>query len=108
MNRTIESLHEEDIFVEHRNITLHLFSNILDVPRFDIHTLCETIQKNIGSANWKYIFICVSPYIDDLRNQRIESFYQWWSDNYTTVLISSRQGNMGKWTRYEKVFSAAA
>jgi len=106
LNKYIEFIEIEDIdFIPPYN-TLHLFSNILDVPKFDINKLCYKISETGQLTNCINHFICVSPNIDDLRSNRIESFYNYWlKNNYTTELFSGRQSNLGRWTRYEKVFS---
>ena len=57
------------------------------------------------SPDLEHYFICVSPNIDDLRNNRIESFYNYFSNNHETKLFSDRESNIGSWARYEKIFS---
>ena len=101
INKDLESILKEDIFIENKQNTVHLLSNILDVPKFDISSLCEKISKSLSSQN---LFICISPNIDASRNQRIESFYKWWENNHNISLISEREGNIGKHTRFERVF----
>ena len=101
INKDLESILKEDIYIENKKNTVHLFSNILDVPKFDIYSLCEKISTSLSSQN---LFICISPNIDDVRNQRIESFYKWWENNHNISLISEREGNVGKHTRFERIF----
>ena len=107
INKDIESLSEEDVKSDdERNITINIFSNIIDVPAFDLNNLYSKIQSDIGSQFWKSVFLIVSPNINVLRNQRIETFYNLWKNNYYIKLLSDRQTNIRKWKRYEKVFIA--
>ncbi len=84
------------------NITLHLFSNILDVEFFKLDILF--LQKVSNSQSGLNYFICVSPNINDKRNARLDIFYRYFSDNFDSSLISSRYDNIGNYKRYEKVF----
>jgi len=101
VNKDLESLIHEDLQFGTSENRLQIFSNILDVPQFDIKTLARKIEKTQKGNNY---FICISPSIDDLRNQRIESFYKYFCERYSTTLYAERHGNIEKWTRFEKVF----
>jgi hypothetical protein len=103
VNKDLESLIHEDLLFGTSENRLQIFSNILDVPQFDIKTLARKIEKTQKGNNY---FICISPSIDDLRNQRIESFYKYFSENHSTTLYADRHGNIKHWTRFEKVFLA--
>lgn len=104
LNKDLESLSSEEINL-FPNSTIHLFSNILDVQKFSINNLNNKIIKTMVSADSIHYFICVSPNIDASRNNRIESFYNYFSNNYETKLFSERESNIGNWKRYEKIFS---
>lgn len=101
VNKDLDSLSQKDLQFGTGKNRIQIFSNILDVPKFDIKTLARKIEKTQKGNNY---FICISPSIDDLRNQRIESFYKYFSERYSTTLYAERHENNVKWTRFEKVF----
>lgn len=128
INKDIDSMAGEDIQTHSEHIKIHLFSNIIDVPFFDINKLTNLISRTQKSTNY---FVCVSPHINNERNLRLDYFYQYFEENYNTTLISRRENtktvnkwrsnyckcadsswlhdsNTDKcqkaWTRYERVF----
>jgi len=125
INKDLNSILIDDITFENKNHTIHLFSNILDIPDYNIKKLSQKLKKVQKGRNY---FLCVSPSIDDLRNQRINSFFRYLR-NDSTIVYSERHNQLlnniwrckinycnkctlnypscGKkpWTRYEKVFS---
>ncbi len=104
INKDIDCLEERDLKVNNKNITLHLFSNILDVEFFRLdRAFLEKISNSQSGLNY---FICVSPNINDKRNARLDMFYRYFDDNYKTELISSRESDIWSYKRYEKVFKA--
>jgi len=105
INKDIDCLEHSDLIIDNSNITLHLFSNILDVEffRLDI-TFLEKIKHSQNGLNY---FICVSPNINDKRNARLDMFYRYFNDNFDTELISNRDSSIGKYARYEKIFKVS-
>jgi len=126
IHKDLDKLIDLDIATNSASIKFHLFSNILDVPTFNLKDLIAKIKKTQANLNY---FICLSPYIDENKNMRIEAFYNNFNDNYDTILISDRKNNKDnafwncsntysdhqcdhhsdkgcnrKWTRYEKIF----
>lgn len=102
LNKDIDCLEHSDLIIENSNITLHLFSNILDVEFFKLDKVfLEKVSSSQRGVNY---FICVSPNINDKRNARLDMFYRYFNDNFNTELISDRDSNIGNYTRYEKVF----
>lgn len=126
INKDIDNLEDRDLTTNNKAVKIHFFSNILDVPSFKLSTLISRLKKTQQDINY---FFCVSPYIDESKNMRIETFYKNFEENYDTTLISSRKNskdddfwkccnsvndkqckthnNYGcsrKWTRYEKIF----
>jgi hypothetical protein len=102
LNKDIDCLEHSDLIIDNSNITLHLFSNILDVEFFKLDkTFLEKIKHSQNGLNY---FICVSPNINDKRNSRLDMFYRYFSDNFNTELISDRDSQIGNYTRYEKIF----
>ena len=51
--------------------TIHLFSNILDIEDYNINRLLSLVDSILTCNNY---FICVSPYIDDIKSARLNSF----------------------------------
>ena len=102
VNKDIDRLEESDLTIDNDNITLHLFSNILDVEFFRLDK--GFLQKTYNSQKKSNYFICVSPNINDKRNARLDIFYRYFDDNYETELISARDSDIESYKRYEKVF----
>ena len=102
INKDIDSLKYSDLIINNSQITLHLFSNILDVEFFKLNKVF--LEKISTSQNGLNYFICVSPNISDKRNSRIDMFYRYFNNNFDTKLISDRNSNIGSYARYEKIF----
>lgn len=102
INKDIDSLVEKDLKNFNQNITLHLFSNILDVEFFRLDR--TFLNKIASSQNGMNYFICVSPNINDKRNARLDMFFRYFNENFETDLISSRANDVQNYKRYEKVF----
>lgn len=104
--KDIDSLINTDIDYNNRNVKFHLFSNILDVETFSIQHLIELIKNYSRGINY---FVCVSPYINDVKTARIESFMNSFSHNSTFNVIyqdmAIRGGWINSWTKLIKVFS---
>ena len=54
------------------DVTIHFFSNILDIENVEINQLANTIADSICG---EHFFVCVGPM--NYGNQRIEAFYNW-------------------------------
>jgi len=102
INKGFDDLVENDLKFNNSNITLHLFSNILDVEYFKLDR--EFLEKISNSQNGVNYFICVSPNIGNKRNNRIDIFYEYFKDNFRSELISHRDCNINNYKRYEKIF----
>lgn len=113
-----------------RFIKLHLFSNILDVPFFELTQLC----KKISSLKGLNYFMCISPLFFDInRDIRLAKFYEYFKNNFETKIYRENKntkkkrkwksnncptsGNCGNhnddnylcrdaWTRHEITFSS--
>jgi hypothetical protein len=104
VNKDIDSLETTDLIIKNSNITLHLFSNILDVEFFRLdRAFLEKISASFRGMNY---FICVSPNINDKRNARLDMFCRYFEDNFETKLISSRNSDITKYKRYEIIFQS--
>jgi len=108
INKEIDCLETDDLRFDNDNITVHIFSNILDVEFFKLDKLfLEKISNSQSGLNY---FICVSPNINDKRNSRLDMFYRYFDDNFDTELLSERSCNIihldKLYKRYEKIFKA--
>ena len=107
INKDLDSTNKQDFLIDKSvDITLHIFSNILDVELFSLSHLTSLIESAFSGLN---IFICVSPYINELRTSRINSFVNNFEENLNFCLIASKDYNKGEWlkewTMIQRVFS---
>jgi superfamily II DNA helicase RecQ len=97
INKYINEITAEDI-VSDVDITLHFFSNILDVESVDVKQLANTVADAICGEHY---FVCVGPM--NANNQRIEAFYNWFQNPDLIWTASHNKDNHGYTARY-KVF----
>ena len=71
VNKRFDDLIAEDIKVSPETLTLHLFSNILDVESYNLQHLIQIIS-NLPSEKNEYVI--VSPIQNTLRTQRLKTF----------------------------------
>jgi len=92
-------------FKKGNKMRIHLFSNILDMDVFSLQQLIELIKDNFSGENY---FLCVSPYITDLKTARIDSFVNAFSSNdgfEELFKINSKSDDwINGWTRVVRVF----
>lgn len=74
-NKFLNDVTEDDIASE-QQITIHLFSNILDIPSIDLLKLSNTIKKKL---NGKHYFFCWGPL--NYGNDRIDIFWNYFSQS---------------------------
>ena len=102
LHTDLNCIDQSDLLFDNEHPTLHLFSNILDAEFFKLDkSFLENISQSIRHHNY---FLCVSPNINAKRNERLDLFYKYFDDNFNTELISSRDTDVGKYRRYEKIF----
>ena len=102
INSDIDCIKQSDLMFDNDYKTLHLFSNILDMDSFKLNNdLLQNISSTFKNDN---LFICVSPNINDRRNNRLDLFYNYFNENFNTHLISARDNDVNGHKRYEKVF----
>jgi hypothetical protein len=82
--KKLDDLEDEDFDVPESDITIHLFSNILDIDDYMQSHLIELIEATQSRYNY---FVCVSPYIDDIKAERLESFKRHFEKNDTFNLL---------------------
>jgi len=106
-NKDLDSLTNDDFKNNQNNFHLHLFSNILDIDLFSLTSLIERIDKNFKGVNY---FVCVSPYINDLKTERLDSFMKYFSGKEKFEKFGSVSNKTGQWinnwTRVIRVFKA--
>jgi hypothetical protein len=126
--KKLDELKEDDFNLLQSNITIHFFSNILDIDDYFQSHLIELIEEIRTGQNY---FVCVSPHIDAIKTERLESFKRHFEKNYNSFelllevannksnefwccnnsykndvcLEHPENGCNNKWTRVIKVFS---
>lgn len=66
-----DNLKVTDIQSSNQKVNIHIFSNVLDIENFSLERIENLIEKTYRGQNY---FICVSPYISDLKAERFNSF----------------------------------
>ncbi|PSB08858.1 hypothetical protein C7B62_15235 [Pleurocapsa sp. CCALA 161] len=117
VNKSLESLEENDIFSNSKITKLHVFSNILDLQEINLQKLVSLLKNTQVETNY---FICISPKNYN-GNQRIDTFYQNMSSAFNLSTISTNNFNFKQrvWSmknnryvddysidRYHKIFTA--
>lgn len=74
LRKFVNEITSEDL-VSDVDVTIHLFSNILDVEQVEVKQLANTIGDSICG---EHFFVCVGPMNNG--NQRIEAFYNWFKN----------------------------
>jgi hypothetical protein len=114
INKEFDDLMLEDIKSKNTEITIHLFSNILDVCNFNLLRLGYLIRKSIKGINY---FICVGPNYPGCVCH-IDYFSYLLSRKFKTNIVSvdktsmkalmymytTNQIQIGNIKRYEKIF----
>lgn len=74
IQKYLDEITAEEIESKHP-ITIHLFSNILDIPTIDLQQLANKIKKGLTG---KHYFICLGPL--NTGNGRIDVFFNYFSE----------------------------
>lgn len=109
INKDLDSLENSDFDSNENKTKIHLFSNILDIDLFSMKDLIKLIKDNFKGKN---IFVCVSPFVDTFKTERINGFVQSFNNNPNFNLIaniSERKGewNGTNWSRVIRVFKCS-
>ena len=94
INKDLDSLIRSDFDNKIASVKLHLFSNILDIDLFSMSQLTKLIESTFQGNNY---FICVSPYINELKTNRLDSFVNYFSNYNSFKLIESINNNKNEW-----------
>lgn len=68
--KTLDAVSASD-FLLTSPIRIHLFSNILDIDDYKVGHLIDVVDNLLYKEDY---FICVSPYINDIKSAKIQSF----------------------------------
>lgn len=98
VKKDFDKLTAEDIQIDENQTILHLFSNVLDIEYFSIEQLAELIEQNKAYN----LMVCVSPYINDFKNQRLNNFISCFQNASTIADYVSKEWHCG-WTIDYKV-----
>ena len=97
--KKLDDLIEQDIKKSTTDTTIHLFSNILDIDNYKQKYLIDLIETTQSNTNY---FVCVSPYIDEIKTERLESFKRYFESNYDSFELlldiqNSKNSNDSYW-----------
>lgn len=106
IQKDIDSLVSEDFQSDPDKVKIHLFSNILDVPFFNLEQLTNLITKSFKGVNY---FVCVSPYIDVARANRLNNFVEAFTEytDFSTIVAEDKPKRywIKNWSKCVRVFS---
>lgn len=88
INKKLDDLVVNDLHSS--NNTINLFSNILDIDDYSSNHLIS-LMDNIRLGETYYV--CVSPYIDDIKANKIEIFVNHFKTSYATYHILHKETN---------------
>ena len=91
--KKLNDLEESDFKGEQADVTVHLFSNILDIDDYSQTHLIDLIESTQSGTNY---IVCVSPYIDEIKTERLESFkrnFEFKYESYESLLDVSSSKN---------------
>jgi hypothetical protein len=90
-----DSMEFTAVEVNSESANIHLFSNSLDLDSFSMMDLVTNIQSTFSGINY---FICVSPYITQLKTSRLDSFVDSFREEYGFKLYTRIDERKGEWT----------
>jgi hypothetical protein len=103
--KDMDSLKSSDFGGKHKHVKLHLLSNIIDVDLFSLAELIALVKRVFKGENY---FICASPYINEMKVNRVDSFVDSFSNNKNFERLNSTNDKKGEWqnnwTRVIRVF----
>ena len=82
------------VSVRESNVKLHLFSNILDIDSYSTINLVNLIKERFIGLNY---FVIVSPYITELKTNRINLFVESFEYLNGFEMLNSEDYLKGKW-----------
>jgi hypothetical protein len=99
IRKKLDELTPEDFPEKAIRKTIHLFSNILDIDDYNQDQLLNIIQNTQSGENY---FVCVSPFIDDVKTERLNGFKRYFEQKYMSSfeLLGSLQNTKGDGDEY--------
>lgn len=88
--KKLDDLELTDFNSSGANIHIHMFANILDIDDYSPLHLFRLIDEIFLGVNY---FVCTSPYIDDIKAERLNSFMRYFQNNYDSFEEISRATN---------------
>lgn len=79
--RKLDNIDQSTFSLEKDDTIIHFFSNILDIDDYSQKYLIELIEETHTGMNY---FVCVSPYVDDNKTERLNSFKRHFENRYNT------------------------
>ncbi len=94
VNKVFNLIEKEELISIQRVPNLHLFSNVIDMDSFPFGYMFELINSKFKGVNY---FVCVSPFIDDIRTNRLNIFFNHFSNHPEFTSFSSIDNKKGEW-----------
>ncbi len=91
VNKYLDDVEKEDL-ESNQSITIHFFSNILDIPQIDLKKLAQLVGENVSGEHY---FFCVSPLIEG-RSHRLDAFYNYFNIVNAPKVFSNIQKSENK------------
>lgn len=70
IRKTLNDTTAKDFYLTSK-VRIHLFSNILDIDDYRMKHLTGVVDELLSKKNY---FICVSPYVNDIKSAKLQSF----------------------------------
>lgn len=107
INKDFDSLLDEDIVFKKNaeDITVHIFSNVIDMDFFQLHNLIDLLKRNSNELTY---YVLVSPLISTTQTQRLETFVEEMCIGVNSELLLSENKKkydwIKSWTKVIRVF----
>jgi hypothetical protein len=88
--KKLDDIEKSDFNLPHSDITIHLFSNILDIDGYSQNHLIELIEQTQSGESY---FVCASPHIDAIKTERLESFKRYFEKYYDSFELLTEVTN---------------
>ena len=88
--KEFDELSTEDIHLVDTETTVHLFSNVLDMESYSVDHLVNTVRSMLEGVSY---FICISPYIDDIRTGKINTFVEKMGNGSASFTMINKEDN---------------
>ena len=93
INKRLEDLDEQDLKFEHSPVTIHIFSQVLDIPLHESFDVIEFFEKITSSKGLHYILIVSHDIAERASSQNIIKVYKHLVTNYLHEEIELEWGD---------------